>query len=654
MNLVPPAQRLVLPPRRVLVRILALMALGVGTARGEAEDGVAARLGSEFESSIRAVLEEHCVACHGAAIHEGGVDLEAIEEGATAVRKRKLWRRAAARVEAGEMPPDGEEPLAEGDRRRLVEWMRRTAAAEDTTPRALRDPGPAPLRRLTRREYDRTIAVLLGIPFNSAQAVGLPQDGGDGFENLAVALDLSAARIDKYFEAADLALEALFSSDGRAQRARKQLFFQEPSETVSERDAAERVLGRFARRAYRRPPSDEQIERLMSVYDQARSRGEGHEEAVRKALKPALVSPYFLLRIEQDRPAEGEAPGVPVDDHELAVRLSYFLWSMMPDEELFRLADEGRLSDPEVLKAQVRRMLKDGKARELTDGFAVAWLQMKKLNQARPSQEFFPTFNGNLKNAMRNEVIRFFEAIRQEDRSILDLLDADYTFVNEALAKHYGIKGVSGGQMQQVKLSPEQHRGGILGMSGVLAMTSHSYRTSPTQRGKYVLEVIFGTPPPPPPPNVGTLKDDKPAKDAPQSFREKLAQHASVASCAGCHAKIDPLGFALENYDAIGAWREATADQPLDVGGVLPNGEKVPDVEALKRIILSRKDDFARNVCEQMLTYALGRTLDDEDESTVNEMVAHLQRSDYRFSALIDSVVQSVPFRLRRAAETKP
>ncbi len=346
---------------------------------------------------------------------------------------------------------------------------------------------------------------------------------------------------------------------------------------------------------------------------------------------------------------------VPVDDDELAVRLSYFLWASMPDDELFRVAAERTLTDPAVLESQVRRMLKDNKARTLTDIFFAQWLQIRKLDRARPSTEFFPTFTGQLKNAMREEILTFCDKLRQEDRSLFDLLDADYTYANELLAGHYGLAGVPGQEFRQVSLPADRHRGGLLGMAGVLSLTSHTFRTSPTQRGKYVLEVIFGTPPPPPPANAGTLKDDQPgAAGQARTFREQLAQHATQASCAGCHRKIDPLGFSLENYNAIGIWRESTPEVPIDSSGVLPGGQAIAGAAGLKQVVLERRDEFARNAIEQMLKYALGRELDDADECSLRAMHEQLKAGDYKFSVLVQQIVQSVPFRLRRAEETSP
>jgi hypothetical protein len=272
---------------------------------------------------------------------------------------------------------------------------------------------------------------------------------------------------------------------------------------------------------------------------------------------------------------------------------------------------------------------------------------MKQFPKARPSVEFFPTFN-DLKRPMVQEVRMMVDYLRTADRPIFDLLDADYTFVNEALAKHYGIAGVSGNQMRKVELKPEHHRGGLLGMGGMLAMTSHTFRTSPTQRGKYVLEVIFGTPPPPPPANAGVLKNDDPKKKQPLTFREQLAQHAQQPACAACHKKIDPLGFALDNFNAVGEWRMSTMAVPLDVSGVLPTGEKLDGFAGLKLVLLKRKEAFAENMIAKVLEFALGRELDGQDDCTVREVHAALKKSDYRFSVLVAEIVKSVPFKQRR------
>ncbi len=612
----------------------------------------------EFARAIQPLLRSRCFECHGPEEQEGGVNFARLQEDSDILRSRKLWKRAAVRVAAGQMPPpDDAEPLPQVERERLVGWMRTAADYVDCGVPARRDPGPALLRRLSRVEYDNTIRDLFGISFDSAREVGMPVDdgGAGGFDNLAAALSMSPALIDKYFAAAEKVVEAVFAADGNGGKARKRLFIGQPGPDLAAPEAARRVVERLARLAFRRPPREADLLRLLGFFDRATAKGEPFDSAIRAVLKPLLVSPQFLFRIEEDRGALDGRAGVPVDDHELAVRLAYFLWSTMPDEELFRLADLGQLSETAVFPVQVQRMLTDKKARALTDNFVAQWLQLKKLNDARPSTEFFPTFNGPLKQAMRDEVTTFFDKLREENGSLLDLLDAGYTYVNEPLAAHYGIDGVKGPAFQKVALAPAQHRGGLLGMAGVLTLTSHTFRTSPTQRGKYVLEVVFGTPPPPPPPNAGQLKNDKPPdKTQVTTFREQLDRHATQASCTGCHRKIDPLGFALDNYNAVGAWRESTPEKPLDVKGVLPTGEAIEGVEQLKSVLLKRKDDFARNVVEKLMVYALGRELDYHDECDVREILAALQREDYRFSSLVRGVVQSVPFRSRRARATSP
>ena len=303
-----------------------------------------------------------------------------------------------------------------------------------------------------------------------------------------------------------------------------------------------------------------------------------------------------------------------------------------------------------ALEQQVRRMLMSPRGAALSRNFAARWLELNKLAGARPSTEFFPDFSPEIRQAMYDESFTFFDHLRSDDGSIVDLLDANYTYLNEALAHYYDIPGVSGTEMRRVELKPEYHRGGLLGMGSVLALTSHTYRTSPTLRGKYVLDVIFGTPPPPPPANAGMFKDENKVKEA-KSFRELLANHASDPTCAGCHKKLDPLGFSLENFTAAGVWRGDDHGRPLDNGGVLPGGEKIVGVEGLKKVVLSRKDDFVRNVTEQLLIYALGRDLDDYDDAVVRQIADDVAAHGYRFETLVMDVVKSYPFQYRRAGE---
>jgi len=602
--------------------------------------------------AVLPLLKTYCHKCHDAGDPQGGVDFASLTADDVGT-KAKLWKRAKGRVDDQEMPPeDGKQPTP-AERKLIGDWLG-TAAGFLDCDSAKRDPGPAPLRRLTQAEYGNTLRDLLGFPFNAHAAVGFPDEPtGEGrFENLAVNLRLSDVLMERYFAAADAALTKLFTRGWPMDDARRKLLGK-PIGKESDEDAAKRILASFARRAFRRPPEGEDVIRLVALYRRARVRGETHEDGLRASLKPVLVSPQFLFRIERDRPhtdRDAAKPGVPVDAHELATRLSYFLWSTMPDAELMKLADDGRLADPAVLDAQTLRLLNDPKSKAFTEHFGLHWLQYPKLATARPTTEFFPAFKAKLKESMTAEASALFDHLRTDNRPLTDLLHADYTFVDATLAKHYGIDDVTGDKLRKVTLKPGDHRGGILGLGGVLALTSHTFRTSPTQRGKYVLEVILGTPPPPPPPNAGTIAQDADEqKKQPKTFREQLAAHASQASCAGCHKKIDPLGFALDQYDAVGRRRESTAANPLDVSGILPDGARVNGMEELRAVLLTRKPQFLRNVAGKVLEYALGRDLDAADECTLADVQAALAADGDRFRTLILAVVRSVPFRERRA-----
>jgi mono/diheme cytochrome c family protein len=605
-----------------------------------------------FRDEIRPFLAQHCVKCHGPTKQNGGVDFSKLDDESSVRRRRKAWRGVVEQVETLEMPPDGEPAVAPERRERVVAWLKAAVESTDCDDPSNLDPGPPPARRLTRDEYDRTLRDLLGVEFKSTEAVGMPADGdgsGSSFANLAEALILPPVLMEKYFAAADKALELVFDRP-KNKKALDALLVARPGPEVPDREAARRVIARFLRLAYRRPVGEAEVGRFLALFDRSKAKGASFEDSARLMVKAALVSPHFLFRVERDRgPSQGSGASYKVGDHELAVRLSYFLWSTMPDAPLGVLADQGKLSDPATFEAQVRRMLLDPKARALTDFFAESWLQVGKLDKARPSTESFPTFNGQLRRALRDETLTFFDKLREGDRSVLELLDANYVYLNRDLATHYDIPGVEGPEIRRVALPKGSHRGGLLGMGSVLALTSHTDRTSPTLRGKYILEVVFGTPPPPPPPGAGKLSDEKPKPgEAPKSFREQMARHARQAECSACHAKIDPLGFGLENFDAVGRWRSEQGGKPLDATGKLPGGESFDGADELKRIIVARKGEFERNLIERLLSYALGREIQGDDECAVKRIQGDLERDGHRFSTLVLGVVRSLPFQYRR------
>ncbi len=413
---------------------------------------------------------------------------------------------------------------------------------------------------------------------------------------------------------------------------------------IEPREAAREIIGRFATRAYRRPVKPEEVERLLALYDARAKKGDRFESAVRAALFRVLVSPHFLFRVELDPPGAKPGAAYDVNDYELASRLSYFLWNSMPDDELFGLAKKGRLRQD--LEGQVRRMLKDRKSASFLHGFAEQWLTLRKLDLASPDPRKFPAFDANLRRAMARESMLFFEAVAREDRSVLDLLDADFSFVNEPLAKLYGISGVRGKDFVRVKLPA--NRGGVLTQAGVLTLTSNATRTSPVKRGKFVLEQILNTPPPPPPEDVPPLEEQKALTG---SLRQVLEKHRANAVCASCHQRMDPLGFAFENYDAVGAWRDKEGGATIDASGTLPDGRSFKGPDGLKRILRDKKDIFARCLAEKMLTYALGRGVEPFDRRAVDKITEALRKNDYRFSTLVLTIVKSDPFQKRMAPE---
>ena len=425
----------------------------------------------------------------------------------------------------------------------------------------------------------------------------------------------------------------------------KKILFCQPTHG-QERECAEKILSRFASRAFRRPASADEVSRLVKFVDLARSNGESFERGIQLGVQAMLVSPYFLFRVEQDpQPGDGGADGVhSINEYELATRLSYFLFSSMPDDELFHDAYKGRLR--KNLHAEVARMLKDPKSRAFVDNFVTQWLEIRKLKSLAPDPRRFPAFNDELREAMLEETTRFFAAIVEEDRSVLDLLDVDFTFLNERLAKHYGILDVTGPEFRRVKLS-DPDRGGVLTQASVLTITSNPTRTSPVKRGKWIMEQLLDISPPPPPPNASDLNDDEKVV-ASGSLRQRMEQHRANPSCASCHVMMDPLGFGLENFDAIGAWRDRDGAFAIDASGTLPDGSSFKGPRELKSILKERKDEFVRCLAGKMLTYALGRGLEPYDRCAVDDIAARLAQHDYKFSALVYAIVESDPFQKRR------
>jgi mono/diheme cytochrome c family protein len=435
--------------------------------------------------------------------------------------------------------------------------------------------------------------------------------------------------------------------------SRNRIFSCRPAARAADADCGRRIISAVARRAYRRPVTDADLTVPIQFFTKTAA-ADGFESGIEIALRALLTSPEFLFRVERepDRLAQGAA--YRISDVELASRLSFFIWSSIPDDELLSAAERGRLRDASVLDAQVRRLLADPRSEALTSNFASQWLHLRNLAAAVPNLRLYPDFDDNLRQAFRRETELLFESIVREDRSVLNLLDADYTFLNERLARHYGIRHVYGDRFRRVSLPKDSERRGLLGHGSILTVTSHATRTSPVRRGKWILDNVLGMPPPPPPADVPPLKESEPGSGA-RTMREQMAAHRSNPGCATCHQSIDPLGFALENFDAIGRWRTlGEGRSAIDASGSLPGGAAFDGVSGLRQALLARPDVFVGTLTEKLLTFALGRGVDYTDAPAVRQIRRDAARDDFRFSSLVAAIAKSTPFQMRRADGPPP
>jgi len=434
--------------------------------------------------------------------------------------------------------------------------------------------------------------------------------------------------------------------------SRNQIFVCRPARVSDEDRCASTIISRLARRAYRRPVTDDDIRMPLAFYKEAR-KGADFDTGIEMAVRAILTSTEFLIRVERDPANVAANRPYRISNLELASRLSFFLWSSIPDDELIDLAARGRLSDPAVLEQQIRRMLADPRAGSLVTSFADQWLYLRNLAATVPDARLFPDFDDNLRQAMRRETQLLFESVMKEDRSVVDLLGANYTFLNERLARHYGIPNVYGSHFRRVPVG-DSIRGGLLGQGSILTVTSYGNRTSPVLRGKWVLENILGTPPPPPLPNVPPLRDN-PTTGKILNMRERMSEHRANPACSGCHRLMDPIGLSLENFDAVGRWRNrAEGDSPIDAAGALPGGATFEGAAGLKRSLLAKPDLFVTTLTEKLMTYGLGRGIDYNDAAAVRAITREARNKNYRFSTLIAEIVKSTPFLMRSGASASP
>ncbi len=585
-----------------------------------------------FDQQIKPLLDKYCANCHGSLNPRAGLNLVQFTEVTGIQRDQTTWRKALGRIRDASMPPPGMPHPTADQRDRLAMWLTGTLNGADDS-LIPKNPGSVLIHRLTRMEYNNTVRDLFGVDWKPADRFPADGGGGAGFDNNSSTLFVPPILMERYLQAAGEILD-------RANQDR--IFIVRPRTQVSRMAAARRIVEVQASRAFRRPAEPAEVDRIVGLYAQAERRGEPFDRAVKFALKAVLVSPNFLFRAEIGRSDQTR----PLGDYELASRLSYFLWASMPDDELFQLAARKRLHDQRIWNHQVERMIQDPKARSLAESFAGQWLHVRDLyTTVQPDPDRFPAYTPALRDAMVEEAVEFFNSVVKENESVLSLLSSDYTYVNEDLARLYGMAGVRGREMRRVPLA-DARRGGVLTMAGVLTLTSYPQRTSPVLRGKWVLEEIFGTPPPPPPPVVATLSpDDRPKGGL--TFRQRLEQHRSKPECASCHSRMDPLGFGLENYDGIGKWRTEIAGQPVDASGVMATGAKFSGPGELKKAMLERKDEFVRNFTEKILAYALGRGLEPYDLPAVRRITTALIKDGYHSGTMIREVVNSYPFQYR-------
>ncbi len=594
-----------------------------------------------FKDVVSPFVETYCSRCHGQNRQKGGINFgPALKKpGETASSKR--WKQAFAMVKSHEMPPEDEDKQpTDEERQKFLDGIGKIKFLSS------KDPGPFVIRRLTKVEYGNTLHDLFGV--DPAVADDLPAEVfGEGYLNT-----LSPLQSEQYLAIANEVLDRIMASNNaRPTKVQKQLFGKTPPPGADERAAATKLARSLARNAYRRPPTESELDVLLRVFDLARENKLAYPGALRLMLKAVLVSPQFLF-ITPAMEAESGRSIVPLDDYQLASRLSYLLWATMPDAELSALADRGKLHEPAVLKAQVKRLLDDPRSRALFDGFGAQWLGLGSLESKTFDTAKFPQMTGALRSSMYDEARLFFESIVRENRSVVSLVDCDYTFLNGTLAALYGLdKKVTGSRWRKVKLT-DANRGGILGMPGILAVTSFPNRTSPVKRGVWVLEQVLGERVPPPPPNVPSLeKQDKQTVEN-LTLRERTELHRKDPVCANCHKVLDPIGFGLENFDAIGQWRDQDdAGGAIDAAGELPGGKHFTSPKELKTIIAARSGDLARNVTEKLLAYALCRQLEGYDEIVVDHLMETIAKDGYRMQTLITEIVTSYPFTHRRIQE---
>ncbi|MFN9223647.1 MAG: DUF1592 domain-containing protein [Planctomyces sp.] len=658
--------------RECLCVVLCVSCSASGVTADELEAKVA-RWKKDYEARVLPIIRERCQQCHNAEKSEGELDLSKFATGDQAYEAADAWERVARRIRLNEMPPQGSPGLNDRQKGTFQKWVDTrpnqdlcSQLASEETQSWYR--GYVMSRRLTQLEYRNAVRDLLGQSLPVGEEPPVDGAGGEGFDTVGDSLFTSTLHTEAYLLLADQLvdralpagrMEQWLSGAGEQSGGVLRGLLSESQwrllDTAASADAAgvqsavQQLIAGFARRAWRRPPTEEEVTRLQQLFAASLPRLSSVLESVRQPLKAVLVSPHFLFVVE----TEPDETGVlPLTGHQLATRLALFLWSSVPDEELLAAADAGVLADDRQYRQQIRRMLADSKSAGLGENFGLQWLGLRNFGGVVPDATVYPQYSELLAGDLREEAVQFVSGVFRENRPLTDLLAADYVVVNGRLAQHYGLSLPADADWQRVVVA-DGRRGGAATLGAVLTAASYPRRTSPVLRGRWILDELLGTPVPPPPPGVPPL-DQSVAESGSQTLRQRLELHRQKPECASCHDRMDPLGFGLENFDGIGRWRESDAGQSIDAAGRLPSGEQFAGPAELKAVLLGRKDDFLNHFSRKMLGFALGRELNKFDACVVETSVKKLQENGFQSQILIEEIACSYPFRNRYYKKSDP
>ncbi|MEI7698996.1 MAG: DUF1592 domain-containing protein [Planctomycetia bacterium] len=618
----------------------------------------------DFEQKVLPIIESRCLSCHRGEKSEGEFDLSRFPNGNAAVDAGDAWDRVARRIRLNEMPPQGSPGLNDEQKGHFQRWVDSRPSqdlckqlASEETQSWYR--GYVMSRRLTQLEYRNAIRDLTGMGLPAGDEPPVDGAGGEGFDTVGDSLFTSTIHLESYLSIADrlideaLPLEATVSGAGLLKTGKPLpgLDVDRWNSVVEEHRGTEaaQVVESFARRAWRRPVSVEETTRLMSLYESTLTRTQSPALALREPLKAILVSPHFLFVVETEPEESGVLRLTP---HQLATRLSLFLWSSIPDEELLTAADMGLLYDEGQYRSQIRRMLSDPRARALGENFGLQWLGLRNFEGVKPDLQVYPEYTADLARDLADEAVNFVTLVFRENRPLTDLISANYVVVNGRLAQYYGLNLAEDATWQTVSIA-DGRRGGVTTMASVLTSSSYPRRTSPVLRGRWILDELLGTPVPPPPPNVPALEETSAVADS-QTVRQRLEVHRQKPECASCHNRMDPLGFGLENFDGIGRWRESEGSLPIDSAGQLPSGETFSGPEQLKAVLLKRSDEFLQHFARKLLGFALGRELNKFDACVVESGVKRLKENGFQSHVLIEEIALSYPFQYRYYKKSEP